>query len=150
MKAIGLNTYGGPEVLQVVDLPEPRPGTGEVRVRVRAAAIAPIDALMRTGASAAAHEGLEPPFVPGMPPGTAPWTSGRASRSSSVPDRCRAPFPRPSRRYDVDARGPAGRGAARAPSPPRGGPPGSDDLVHVTHAWLATTEDPEALVSGRY
>ncbi|MEU0164331.1 NADP-dependent oxidoreductase [Streptomyces iakyrus] len=66
MKAIGLNTYGGPEVLQVVDLPEPRPVTGEVRVRVRAAAIAPVDALMRTGAFAAAHEGLEPPFVPGM------------------------------------------------------------------------------------
>ncbi|MEV0604138.1 NADP-dependent oxidoreductase [Streptomyces sp. NPDC050315] len=66
MKAIGLNTYGGPEVLQVVDLPEPRPGAGEVRVRVRAAAIAPVDALMRTGAFAAAHEGLEPPFVPGM------------------------------------------------------------------------------------
>ncbi|MEU9228985.1 alcohol dehydrogenase catalytic domain-containing protein [Streptomyces massasporeus] len=66
MKAIGLNTYGGPEVLQVVDLPEPRPGTGEVRVRVRAAAVAPVDALMRTGAFAAAHEGLEPPFVSGM------------------------------------------------------------------------------------
>ena len=33
-----------------------------------------------------------------------------------------------------------------------GGPSASDDLVlgHVTQAWLATTGDPEALVSGRY
>ncbi|MBD7956441.1 SDR family NAD(P)-dependent oxidoreductase [Microbacterium sp. Sa4CUA7] len=33
-----------------------------------------------------------------------------------------------------------------------GGPSASDDLAlaHVTQAWLVTTEDPEALVSGRY
>ena len=33
-----------------------------------------------------------------------------------------------------------------------GGPSASDDLAlgHVTQAWLATTEDPDALVSGRY
>jgi NAD(P)-dependent dehydrogenase (short-subunit alcohol dehydrogenase family) len=33
-----------------------------------------------------------------------------------------------------------------------GGPGASDDLAlaHVTQAWLATTTDPEALVSGRY
>jgi len=33
-----------------------------------------------------------------------------------------------------------------------GGPGASDDLAlaHVTQAWLATTADPEALVSGRY
>ena len=33
-----------------------------------------------------------------------------------------------------------------------GGPSASDDLAlaHVTQAWLATTDDAEALVSGRY
>ncbi|GAA1489852.1 SDR family NAD(P)-dependent oxidoreductase [Brachybacterium sacelli] len=33
-----------------------------------------------------------------------------------------------------------------------GGPSASDDLAlgHVTQAWLATSDDPEALVSGRY
>jgi hypothetical protein len=33
-----------------------------------------------------------------------------------------------------------------------GGTGASDDLAlaHVTQAWLATTDDPEALVSGRY
>lgn len=33
-----------------------------------------------------------------------------------------------------------------------GGPAASDDLAlaHVTQAWLATTDDPDALVSGRY
>jgi len=28
MKAIGLTEFGGPEVLEVVDLPEPEPGPG--------------------------------------------------------------------------------------------------------------------------
>jgi D-arabinose 1-dehydrogenase-like Zn-dependent alcohol dehydrogenase len=31
MKAIGLTEFGGPEVLKVIDLPEPEPGPGEVR-----------------------------------------------------------------------------------------------------------------------
>jgi NADPH:quinone reductase-like Zn-dependent oxidoreductase len=33
MKAIGLTEFGGPDVLKVVDLPEPEPGPGEVRIR---------------------------------------------------------------------------------------------------------------------
>jgi NADPH:quinone reductase len=41
MKAIGLTEFGGPEVLKVVELPEPQPGLGEVRIRVHAAAVNP-------------------------------------------------------------------------------------------------------------
>ena len=37
MKAIGVMTFGGPEVLHVVELPEPHAGAGEVRMRVHAA-----------------------------------------------------------------------------------------------------------------
>ena len=37
MKVIGLTDYGGPEVLHIVDLPEPYAAAGQVRVRVRAA-----------------------------------------------------------------------------------------------------------------
>src|SRR5437879_12436211 len=33
MKAIGLTEFGGPDVLQVVDLPTPEPGPGEVGIR---------------------------------------------------------------------------------------------------------------------
>ncbi len=43
MKAIGLSEFGGPEVLEVVDLPEPEPGPGEVRIRVHAVAVNPTD-----------------------------------------------------------------------------------------------------------
>jgi len=41
MKAIGLTEFGGPEVLQVVDLPTPEPGSGEVRIRVHAVTVNP-------------------------------------------------------------------------------------------------------------
>jgi len=34
MRAIGFDTYGGPEVLHEVELPDPRPGPGEILVRV--------------------------------------------------------------------------------------------------------------------
>ena len=41
MKAIGVTTFGGPEVLHVVELPEPHAGAGEVRMRVHAASVNP-------------------------------------------------------------------------------------------------------------
>lgn len=66
MRAIGLNQYGGPDVLQQVELPDPQPGPGQVRVMVRAAGINPVDVMVREGALAPLFEGLEPPFVPGM------------------------------------------------------------------------------------
>src|SRR4030081_2668041 len=36
MEAVGLTEFGCSEVLKVVDLPEPEPGSGEVRIRVYA------------------------------------------------------------------------------------------------------------------
>lgn len=47
MKAIRLSRFGGPEVLELVDLPMPVPGRGEVLVRIRAAGINFFEALMR-------------------------------------------------------------------------------------------------------
>ncbi|MFB9477124.1 NADP-dependent oxidoreductase [Nonomuraea salmonea] len=66
MQAIGLYEYGGPEVLRVLDLPEPHAGPGEVRVRVHAAAVNPSDTLLRAGVTAPFLEGSPPPWVPGM------------------------------------------------------------------------------------
>jgi NADPH:quinone reductase-like Zn-dependent oxidoreductase len=43
MKAVQFNEYGGPEVLQVVDVDEPHAGPGEVRIAVRAAGVNPSD-----------------------------------------------------------------------------------------------------------
>lgn len=50
-KALIFAEYGGPEVLQVVDVEPPRPGRGQVRVRVHAAGIQPFDCLFRSGAA---------------------------------------------------------------------------------------------------
>ncbi|MEU5952437.1 NADP-dependent oxidoreductase [Streptomyces sp. NPDC047525] len=49
MKAARFNRFGGPEVLEIVDLPDPRPGPGQVRIAVRAAGINPSDWKKREG-----------------------------------------------------------------------------------------------------
>jgi NADPH:quinone reductase-like Zn-dependent oxidoreductase len=49
MKAIQFSEFGGPEVLKVVDLPEPHPTSGQIRVRVRAVGINPVDWKVRRG-----------------------------------------------------------------------------------------------------
>lgn len=41
MRAIGFDTWGGPEVLHPVTLPDPVAGEGEILVRVAAAGVAP-------------------------------------------------------------------------------------------------------------
>ncbi|MBX3091717.1 MAG: NADP-dependent oxidoreductase [Cryobacterium sp.] len=41
--------YGGPEVLEIVDVPEPHANAGEVRVAVRAAGLNPFDSKVRRG-----------------------------------------------------------------------------------------------------
>jgi NADPH2:quinone reductase len=47
MKAVQISRFGGPEVLEVVDIPVPSPAPGQVLVRVRAAGINFADTLMR-------------------------------------------------------------------------------------------------------
>ena len=66
MRAVGLFTHGGPEVLQVVELPEVHAGPGEVRIRVHAATVNPTDVLVRNGARAEQQKLDPPPYVPGM------------------------------------------------------------------------------------
>ena len=52
MKAVRFDRFGGPEVLRIVELPDPRPGPGEIRIRVRAAGInASIELIHRTWGS---------------------------------------------------------------------------------------------------
>jgi NADPH2:quinone reductase len=66
MRAATFSEFGGPEVVQVLELPQPRAGAGEVVVRVTAATVNPTDLLMRAGKQVAMMVGLEPPFVAGM------------------------------------------------------------------------------------
>jgi NADPH2:quinone reductase len=47
MKAMVIARFGGPEMFEAREMPEPEPGPGEVLVRVQAAAINPIDTKLR-------------------------------------------------------------------------------------------------------
>ena len=49
MKAARFSQFGGPEVLEIVDLPDPHPGPGQVRIAVRAAGVNPSDWKKRQG-----------------------------------------------------------------------------------------------------
>ncbi|MGO1452495.1 MAG: NADP-dependent oxidoreductase [Brevibacterium yomogidense] len=64
MKASAYTEPGGPDVLEVMELPDPVPGPGEVVIRVRAAAVSPTDTMRRVGMRDVA--GAEPPYVVGM------------------------------------------------------------------------------------
>lgn len=73
VKAIGYTEFGGPEVLRVLELPEPHAAPGQVRVRVQAAAVNPADTAARSGWMRENYppETLpggsypDPPYVPG-------------------------------------------------------------------------------------
>src|SRR5437867_2271242 len=49
MKAIRVNTPGGPEALRYEDVPEPQPKAGEATVKIDAAGINYIDVYQRSG-----------------------------------------------------------------------------------------------------
>jgi len=63
MKAVVITRFGGPEVLEVQDVPAPQPGPDEVLVRVHGSALNRADLLQRQGGYAA------PPGVPQNIPG---------------------------------------------------------------------------------
>jgi NADPH:quinone reductase-like Zn-dependent oxidoreductase len=64
MKAIYLERFGGPEVLQYGDLPDPLPAAGEVVVDVAAASVNAADWKFRSG-QYARHSGGAFPLIPG-------------------------------------------------------------------------------------
>jgi NADPH:quinone reductase len=61
MRAIRVETHGGPEVLKPVEIDTPRPGRGEALVRVEACGVNFIDVYHRTGLYP-----LATPFTPGL------------------------------------------------------------------------------------
>lgn len=66
MKAVGVQEGGGPEMLEVMELPVPHAGPGEVRIRVHAAAVNPTDTVIRSGRVPGYRAQSPPPYVPGM------------------------------------------------------------------------------------
>lgn len=61
MRALQFTEYGGPEVLEVGEAPEPHAGPGQVRVAVKAASVNPIDWKIRSGMMAGGQPLADPP-----------------------------------------------------------------------------------------
>lgn len=66
MRAVGVTTFGGPQALTLLEVPQTHAGPGEVRLRVAYAAVNPTDTALREGRYGDRMQGTEPPFVPGM------------------------------------------------------------------------------------
>ncbi|GAA2225260.1 NADP-dependent oxidoreductase [Streptomyces indiaensis] len=49
MRAVVVNSFGGPEAVEVVETAVPEPGAREVRIKVAAASLNPVDAGVRSG-----------------------------------------------------------------------------------------------------
>ncbi|MGW0594799.1 zinc-binding dehydrogenase [Streptosporangium sp. NPDC002607] len=63
LKAIAIQTYGGPEGLAVVDLPVPTPAAGQVLIATEAVGVGGVDTVIRSGALAA--YGFKEGHIPG-------------------------------------------------------------------------------------
>ncbi|SOD85159.1 NADP-dependent oxidoreductase [Streptomyces sp. Ag109_G2-15] len=66
MRAIGIPSYGSPDVLAVVERPVPEAGPGQVRIKVAAAAVNPTDLMLRSGELAPYMADFTAPYTPGM------------------------------------------------------------------------------------
>lgn len=66
MRAIGILKFGGPEALELIDVPEVHAGPGEVRIKTLAATVNPTDIMTRNGTRAEQQKIDPPPYVPGM------------------------------------------------------------------------------------
>ena len=125
MRAVGLFTHGGPEVLQVVEVPEVHAAPGQVRIRVHAATVNPTDVGVRNGTRAEQQKADPPPYVPGME------AAGIVDEvGSGVPDRLKVgdavmAIVVPNQPWRVSrancARCPVGRARPYRKDPPRGG-----------------------------
>lgn len=84
MKAILVREHGGPEVLKLEDLPDPKAGADQVVVRLKAVGVNPVDVYIRSGAYA-----RKPslPFIPGSDAGGEIEAVGANVRNYKVGDR---------------------------------------------------------------
>ncbi|WP_103351173.1 NADP-dependent oxidoreductase [Amycolatopsis sp. CA-128772] len=80
-RAVIYDKFGGPEVLELRDVPEPHAGPGEVRVRVTAAGLNPMDWALAARPEAAARFGIT------LPSGFGYDFAGVVDEGASVGDR---------------------------------------------------------------
>lgn len=65
MRVVEVTRFGGPEVLKVVERPDPEPAPGQVLVRVHVANVNPTDLSVRDGSVVRRNPKVTPPVVPG-------------------------------------------------------------------------------------
>ena len=82
MQAVTVREHGGPEVMQLENVPVPEPGPGQVRIRIAAAGVNFIDVYYRVGLYAA-----KTPFTPGREAAGIVDAVGSGVRSISEGDR---------------------------------------------------------------
>jgi NADPH2:quinone reductase len=84
MKAIRVHEFGGPEVMRLEEVPDPKAGRGELVVRIHAAGVNPVDAYIRSGAYA-----RKPPlpFTPGSDGGGVVASIGEGVTGFKTGDR---------------------------------------------------------------
>jgi len=75
MKAIRVKEFGGPEVMRLEEVPDPKPSGAQVVVRMRAAGVNPVDTYMRAGVY---------PRKPTLP--YTPGTDGAGTVETAGPD----------------------------------------------------------------
>ncbi len=102
MKAIRVQQFGGPEVMQLKNVPEPSPGPTQVLVHIRAIGINPVETYLRSGS----NPNLPLPYTPGtdaagevaalgalvrhLKPGARVYTSGSVTGTYSTVAICEA------------------------------------------------------------
>lgn len=84
MKAIQVSSFGGPEVLQVVDLPQPKPSEGQILVKVKAIGINPVETYIRSGTYARLPA---LPFTPGTDAAGIVEAVGKGVHKTKVGDK---------------------------------------------------------------
>ncbi len=84
MKAIRVHEFGGPEVMNLEDVPDLQPGSGQVVVRVHAAGVNPVESYVRIGTYA-----NKPtlPYTPGTDAGGVVMSVGSGVKAVKAGDR---------------------------------------------------------------
>lgn len=102
MKAIRVHQFGGPEVLQLKNVPDPEPGPNQVLVHVRAVGVNPIETYIRggrnlnlplpytPGSDAAGEVAKVGPGVQHLTPGARVYTSGSVTGAYANMTVCEA------------------------------------------------------------
>ncbi|MDX6693706.1 MAG: NADPH:quinone reductase [Blastocatellia bacterium] len=84
MKAIRVQEFGGPEVMQLEEAPEPVAGAGQVLVRIHAVGVNPVDAYIRAGQH---KQRPQLPYTPGTDGAGTVAVTGEGVERVKVGDR---------------------------------------------------------------